>query len=615
MIKSLCLVTLLCLNTLIISVCAQAVSLVYIDPANKTVTAGQTFTVAISCVPAQLIKSFELKLSFDASLLQANSVTEGNIFQGHTTFFNKGTINNNNGTIINIYDMILGAGTVSNTGTFIIISFTTKSTPGTSILNLYDVGVTNEVGYIPITIQSGNIAIQGTSQTPNTPGIPSGPSSLNVNSAGYYTTTATDPNGDQVQYQFDWDAVSVHQYSGWTSLVPSGQSASMSHSWSSTGTYLVRAQAKDSHGNVGSWSNGLTVTVSTQNNPPNTPGSPSPANHATSVSVTTDLSWAGGDPDSGDIVTYDVYFGSSSNPLKVSSNQASTSYNIGTLSNNMHYYWEIIAKDNHGATTTGPLWDFTTTSSSNNPPNTPITPQGPVTQLTGASGTYSTSAVDPNNDQVQYQFDWNAGGTHEYSGWTSLVASGQSVSISHSWSNTGTYLVCAQARDEHGSVSAWSTGLTVTVTGGTKISDQASTRYDNANSIWSTHWCAQSFTPSLKVLKKVTLYIGKMGSPSSDLVVSVRSSLNGADLTSVVKSSGSIPSRISWVVCDFKDISVTPGRTYYLVVRTSGGTSVVSYMWGYGKNNPYPKGSFRMSANAGSSWTEYTAYDFCFITY
>jgi len=256
-----------------------------------------------------------------------------------------------------------------------------------------------------------------------------------------------------------------------------------------------------------------------------------------------------------------------------------------------------------------------TNSSSIIGPNTPNIPTGPSTRLMRESGMYSTNAVDPDNDTVQYQFDWNAGGAHEYSGWTSLVASGQSVNVSHSWNSTGTYLVCAQARDEHGSVSAWSTGLTVTVTRGKEMVDQASTRYDNANSIWSTHWCAQSFTPSLKVLKKVTLYIGKMGSPSSDLVVSVRSSLNGADLTSVVKSSGSIPSRISWVVCDFKDISVTPGRTYYLVVRTSGGTSVVSYMWGYGKNNPYPNGSFRMSTNAGSSWIKYAAYDFCFQTY
>jgi len=355
----------------------------------------------------------------------------------------------------------------------------------------------------------------GGNSPPNVPTIPSGPVSRMVGESGTYSTSAVDPDGDQVQYRFDWNAGGSHEYSGWTSLVASGQSMSMSHSWSSAGTYLVRTQAKDEYGNEGSWSSGLTVTV----------------------------------------------------------------------------------------------------TASNNPPNTPSVPTGPATRLVGESGTYSTSATDPDGDQIQYQFDWNAGGTHDYSGWASLVPSGQSVSMSHSWSSAGTYLVRAQARDEHGSVSDWSTGLTVTVTGGLEILDQESTRYDKANSIWSTRWSAQSFKPSWGVLTKVKLYVGKAGSPSSDLVVSVRSSLNGADLTSVAKSSGSIPSSLSWIDFDLPDIGVTPGSIYYLVVRTSGGTSTQNYVWGYGYYNPYPNGSFWMSTNSGSSWTQYASYDFCFKTY
>ena len=99
---------------------------------------------------------------------------------------------------------------------------------------------------------------------------------------------------------------------------------------------------------------------------PNMPSSPSPANHTTGVSVDTDLNWSGGDPDADDTVNYTVYFGTNSTPPfretigPYAANQTSISYSPGTLSYNSTYYWRIAAQDNHGASTTGPVWDFTT---------------------------------------------------------------------------------------------------------------------------------------------------------------------------------------------------------------------------------------------------------------
>jgi len=87
---------------------ADGPTLVQVSPSDITVSALQTFSLNITCNPSQPIKAFELKISFDPSLLQANSITEGAIFSGYSTFFNDGTIDNIAGTIINIYNLIIG---------------------------------------------------------------------------------------------------------------------------------------------------------------------------------------------------------------------------------------------------------------------------------------------------------------------------------------------------------------------------------------------------------------------------------------------------------------------------------------------------------------------------
>jgi hypothetical protein len=245
-----------------------------------------------------------------------------------------------------------------------------------------------------------------------------------------YSTSATDPDGDQVKYTFDWGDGTTSE----TGFVNSGTSATRFHSWSSAGTYYVKAKATDTTGASSGWSGLKSVTITTPNNAPNTPSNPSPSNHATGQSINADLGWTGGDPDAGDTVKYDVYFGTSTSPPLVSNDQSGTNYDPGTLSYNTKYYWKITATDNHGVSTSGSLWDFTTGSAPNNPPYTPSTPSGPSSGNTGTSYSYSTSATDPDGDQVKYTFDWDDGTTSE----TGLVNSGTSVSMSHSWGSAGT---------------------------------------------------------------------------------------------------------------------------------------------------------------------------------
>lgn len=106
------------------------------------------------------------------------------------------------------------------------------------------------------------------------------------------------------------------------------------------------------------------------NQPPSIPSNPKPSNGATGVSVNTGLSWTGGDPDSGDIVTYDVYFGTNMSPAKIVTRQSNSYFTLAALVYQTTYYWNIISWDNYGANTTSSLWSFTTESSGGTPGET-----------------------------------------------------------------------------------------------------------------------------------------------------------------------------------------------------------------------------------------------------
>jgi hypothetical protein len=103
---------------------------------------------------------------------------------------------------------------------------------------------------------------------------------------------------------------------------------------------------------------GTVVNLVVSSGPP-APGpaaNPSPANAATNVSKTADLSWTAG---SG-AVTRDVYFDTVNPPVtKVIDDGTALTYDTGTMSNNTTYYWRVDEK-NAGGTTTGTVWSFTT---------------------------------------------------------------------------------------------------------------------------------------------------------------------------------------------------------------------------------------------------------------
>ncbi len=96
----------------------------------------------------------------------------------------------------------------------------------------------------------------------------------------------------------------------------------------------------------------------------------------------------------------------------------------------------------------------------NHPAGIPTVPVGPDSCFTDTTYTFATIVADPDGDSVAVRFDW---GDSTTSSWSGFVASGDTVALPHSWPDTGTYEVRAQARDKELQESDWSTALTVRV--------------------------------------------------------------------------------------------------------------------------------------------------------
>ena len=96
-----------------------------------------------------------------------------------------------------------------------------------------------------------------------------------------------------------------------------------------------------------------------------------------------------------------------------------------------------------------------------NPPNKPETPLGSTDGKIGIDYTYTTSAVDSDEDDIAYFFDWGDGTN---SGWTELYESGEDVSISHNWTQKGNYQIKVKARDDIWLIETdWSDPLPITM--------------------------------------------------------------------------------------------------------------------------------------------------------
>jgi len=92
---------------------------------------------------------------------------------------------------------------------------------------------------------------------PEKPIAPIGAAYCTTGVAYAYKVVAIHPQGQPLEFQFDWGGT----VSNWGSPVASGETASASHAFSTAGNYAVAARARDNAGLLSDWSDPLAVTA------------------------------------------------------------------------------------------------------------------------------------------------------------------------------------------------------------------------------------------------------------------------------------------------------------------------------------------------------------------
>ena len=140
---------------------------------------------------------------------------------------------------------------------------------GSAYDTTYTVGVTSDDGYII----AGMTESFGTgddfnawlvkvsdyeNQRPDKPAKPDGQTTGKPGREYTYSSMATDPDGENLYYIWDWGD---GNYSYWLGPHGSGETAEASHVWERKGDYSVRVKAKDIYGGESIWSDPLSVKM------------------------------------------------------------------------------------------------------------------------------------------------------------------------------------------------------------------------------------------------------------------------------------------------------------------------------------------------------------------
>jgi hypothetical protein len=279
---------------------------------------------------------------------------------------------------------------------------------------------------------------------PATPGSPWGPSSAEAHSYLTYESSTTDPENDNISYQFDWGDGNISE---WSDFKGSGEIDSASYVWRETGTYNISVRARDIDDNISDWSEALPVNITTCTNfPPERPSTPSGITSGF-VQIEYNFYTSTTDPE-GDSISYQFDWGDRNlswwtDPAE----SGDTVFENHTWVDTGTYNISVRAIDTRNKIS---IWSDTLTIDIrfNLGPNEPPAPSGPDTGFGDSTYTFYASTTDPEGESISYQFDWGDGTLSHWTDWTN---SGGTDSMQHFWSNSGVYSIRVHAKDVNNS--------------------------------------------------------------------------------------------------------------------------------------------------------------------
>jgi hypothetical protein len=92
------------------------------------------------------------------------------------------------------------------------------------------------------------------------------------------------------------------------------------------------------------------------------------------------------------------------------------------------------------------------TFNTDNRPPAPPSIHGPSNGKVGTTYSYMVSSTDPDGDDLFYSIEWGDGQVKD---WFGPYQSGNEVTVEHTWSRQGSFILRAKTRDIHGGVSDW----------------------------------------------------------------------------------------------------------------------------------------------------------------
>jgi hypothetical protein len=249
-----------------------------------------------------------------------------------------------------------------------------------------------------------------------------------------FSFTTNDPEEDQIQLYIDWDDGSN---TGWFGWFDSGEEVIRSHVYSENGSYEIHSQSRDVWDN----SHSSKHLIRIGDLPPDAPTISGPDMGDSKVEY--EFTFQAYDHE-GNEIWYYIDWGDDEIEEWIGPYESNQEIKVKHIwSNKGIYEINARAKDHLGE---GEWADPHKIVIDNDPPNMP-TITGPTSGVIGEVYQFNFTVEDPDGDNVYYYIYWDDGDTQLNFG---PYASGDKITLSHSWDARETFSIKARARDSYG---------------------------------------------------------------------------------------------------------------------------------------------------------------------